>query len=88
VSRAYLHRGFLAIRTTEQLWPDWAIKVASSDVLLVEELKFYLAPGVWLDGRRARLRFAGRVLLVHAILLVLALLGGRLREPYRKGAPL
>ena len=78
VRRCYLHQGHFAIRTTKHLWPGWAIKVAPSDVLLVEEIKGYLGPGVWLDDRQARLRFAGRVLLAQAILIVLSLLGGRL----------
>src|SRR6266850_2496726 len=78
VRQSSLHKGFFAIRTTERFWAGWAIKVAPSDVLLVEEIKGYLGPGVWLDDRQARLRFAGRVLLAQAILIVLSLLGGRL----------
>jgi len=57
---------------------DHGAVLAPSDVLLVEEIKGYLGPGVWLDDRQARLRFAGRVLLAQAILIVLSLLGGRL----------
>jgi len=78
VRQSSLHKGFFAIRTTERFWAGWAIKVAPSDVLLVEEIKGYLGPGVWLDDRQARLRFAGRVLLAQAILIVLSLLGARL----------
>jgi hypothetical protein len=78
VRQSYLHKGFFAIRTTERLCPGWAIKVAPTDVLLIEELKRYLGPGVWLGDRQARLRFAGRVLLAQVILIVLTLLGGRL----------
>jgi len=78
VRHAYFYRGLLAIRTTERVSHGWAIKVAPSDAPLVEELKRHLGPGVWLDGRQARLRFVGRLFLVHAILLVLALVGGRL----------
>ena len=78
VRQAYLHHGFFAIRTTERFWPGWAIKVAPSDPLLLEELRRYLGPGVWLDGRQARLRFVGRLLLAQLILIVVTLLGGRL----------
>jgi hypothetical protein len=78
VKQAYFHKGFFAIGTTERLWPGWAIKVAPDDVALIEEFKLYLGPGAWLDGRQATLRLAGRVLLVHAFLLGLTLLGGRL----------
>jgi len=84
VKQSYLHKGFFAIRTTERFWAGWAIKVAPSDVRLVEEIKGYLGPGVWLDGRQARLRFAGRVLLAQAILIVLSLLGGRLVNPIER----
>lgn len=84
VKRSYLHQGLFAIRTTERLWPGWAIRVSPSDVPLVEELKRYLGPGVWLDGRRARLRFAGRVLsLVHVIVLGLALLVYLIERTFR-----
>jgi hypothetical protein len=83
VRQFYLHKGLFAIRTTERLWPGWAIKVAPSDALLVEELKRYLGPGVWRDPH-ARLRFAGRILiLVHAILFGLALLVYFLEKAFR-----
>jgi hypothetical protein len=78
VRYAYLYRGFFAIATTERLWPGWAIKVAPGDVLLAQELKVHLGPGVWLDDRQATRRFVSRVLIVHAIVLVLTLLGGHL----------
>ena len=51
---------------------------APSDAPLVEELKRRLGPGVWLDGRQGRLYFVGRQVLVHAILLAVTLIGGRL----------
>jgi len=70
----YLHKGLFAIRTTTRLWPGW-IKVAPNDVLLVEEFRRWLGPGVWLDRPHAKRRVVGRVLvLAHAILLALALL--------------
>ncbi|SRR5213594_1024944 len=78
VRTAYFYRGVLAIRTTERVWHGWAIKVAPSDAPLVEELKRRLGPGVWLDGRQGRLYFVGRQVLVHAILLAVTLIGGRL----------
>jgi hypothetical protein len=84
VKQAYLHKGFFAIKTTERLWHGWAVKVAPSDVPLVDELRLYLSPGVWVDGRQATLRLAGRVFLVHAILLALTLLGGRLLNHIEK----
>jgi hypothetical protein len=78
VRQAYFYRSVLAIRTTERVWHGWALKVAPSDAPLVDELKRHLQPGVWLDDRQARVRFFGRLFLVHAMLLVLTLVGGRL----------
>jgi hypothetical protein len=75
VKQAYLHKGFFAIETTEGLWQGWAVRVAPADIPLVDELRLYLGAGVWVDGRRATLRLAGRVFLVHASLLAFTLFG-------------
>jgi hypothetical protein len=77
VRTASFYRGILAITTTDHLWGGWALKVAPSDAPVVEELKRYLGPGVWLDDRQARIRFF-RVFVVDAILIVLAFVGFRL----------
>ena len=80
----YLHKGLFAIRTTTRLWPGWTIKVAPNDVLLVEEFRRCLGPGVWLDRPHAKRRVVGRVVvLAHAILLALALLVGVLDRVLR-----
>jgi len=80
----YLHKGLFAIRTTTRLWPGWTIKVAPNDVLLVEEFRRCLGPGVWLDRPHAKRRVVGRVLvLAHAILLALALLVGVIERVLR-----
>ena len=71
----YLHPGVFAIKTTQRIWPGWAIKVAPQDMGLVEELKGYLGPGVWLDRSHAKRRRVVRmVVLVHGILIALVLL--------------
>jgi len=74
VTRAYyLREGLFKIMTTQRLWPGWTIKVGPSDALLVEEIKSYLGPSVWLDRPHAKRRFVVRmIVLVHAILLALA----------------
>ncbi len=74
VTRAYcLREGLFKVRTTQRLWPGWTLKVAPRDAPLVEELKRYLGPGVWLDRPHAKRRVVARVIvLVHAILLALA----------------
>jgi len=83
VRRAYLHKGLLAIRTPERVWPAWAVRVTASDALLVEEFKRNLGPGVWRDPV-ARLRRAARVLvIIHAILLMLAVLVGLIEKAFR-----
>jgi hypothetical protein len=80
---SFLHNGLLAIRTTERLWPGWAIKVDPADRLLVDELQTYLGQGVWRD-RGARLRTARKGLhLVHAILFGLGLLAYFLARAFR-----
>ena len=80
----YLHTGLFAIRTTARLWPGWTIKVAPNDVLLVDEFRRCLSPGVWLDRRHAKRRLVTRVLvLAHAILLALALLVGVIERVLR-----
>ncbi len=85
VTRAYYVReGLFKVGTTQRLWPGWTIKVASSDALVVEELKRYLGPSAWRDRPHAKRRFVARaIVLVHAILLALAiavsLLGRALR---------
>jgi len=43
-------QGTFAIRTTTRLWPGWTIKVAPNDVLLVEEFRRCLGPGVCLTA--------------------------------------
>jgi hypothetical protein len=78
VRAAYFYRGILAITTTERVWDGWAVKLAPSDATIVEELKRCLGPDVWRGDREARIRFFGRLFLVHAMLLVLILVGGRL----------
>jgi hypothetical protein len=80
----YLHPGVFAIRTTQRIWPGWAIKVAPEDSLLVEELKRYLNPDVWIDRTHATRRHIGRVvLLAHVILIALALLVGFVERALR-----
>jgi hypothetical protein len=79
VRRAYFYRGLLAITTTDSVWHGWAVKVPPSDARLVDELKRYLGPGVWLEDRQARIRVF-RPFVVQAMLLVLASVAGRLVE--------
>jgi hypothetical protein len=53
-------------------------------VLLVDEFRRCLSPGVWLDRRHAKRRLVTRVLvLAHAILLALALLVGVIERVLR-----
>jgi len=59
------------------------VRVTASDALLVEEFKRNLGPGVWRDPV-ARLRRAARVLvIIHAILLMLAVLVGLIEKAFR-----